>query len=457
LISASPEYLAAAAANRNGGKPIWLLEIDQWPRSFTSRSTGVAGQSAWISAVDSCQQSIDILNGSSSLGDINITVLDYRRQFTAEFAGAVLEGRKATFKVGYPGLDPAYWPVLFSGIVNKLGTTNDGSCYVFNIQDMNRVNQQVIYLLGDDGQPCDSDHPKTVVGNPLDILLQILRDQVGLADHDVDIAGIEAARDQLYGGMEMQFTITSPPEAKNFIEQELLKPLGGYGYTNNLGQYTVGFLQPLGQPAAVMTLDRNLLTAIPVIDQADLVNTLSYRFDSDGSKFWAETVQIFAESAELYGQWGEAASTQGQTVIESQGVRSGFQGFALARLVAKAIFARYGSKNPITSVSALWPAALLDPGDYVMLVHPLAPNRATGGMGINQLMQVVGRTRNHDSCTVDLDLTDASRVHAYGSLRVAPDGTPGWTGASDYQKNRYLYIGGPDGKQSDGTLNGKLG
>lgn len=443
MIAATDNWTARQALNAK--QLVFFVEIDGYGKVFTT-APGDPDRKAWIKDIGQISQSVDDVNGSSSLSGVTVSIIDYRRLITADFPTFMFEGRRVTLKQGFAGLDEADFITLYTGIVDTVPNNDDGTSYDFNCVDTNRLNQQVIFLTGDDGQPTDSSHPKTVIGNPMDILVSVLSEYVGFADHEIDTDTIYAFRDSLWGGIEFQFSITSPPDAKSFIETELLKPLGGYGFTDNLGRYTVNFMQPQpGVISPVYDFNPTNLSAVPVWDEATLYNTLSYRFDDDGSKMMAETVELDAASVDRFG-------LQGQLVIESKGVRSGFQGFPLAAMVATSIFNRYAMKNPRLTLETSWRPIRVQIGEFVTVTHPLIPNRSTGSLGVtNQLFQVIARNPDPLKGTISFTVADASKIQAFGAARIAPNGTPAFTAASDYQKGRYLFSTGTDGKQSDGT------
>jgi hypothetical protein len=215
--------------------------------------------------------------------------------------------------------------------------------------------------------------PERLNGHPLDILLEILGDGSRSRVSLIDVTKIQAYRDGVFAGQQFTFTIDSPPAAKEFIEQEIMKPLGGYLWVNSLGKISVNFFYPIDTVTEVDWLTRNSLLDTPSATQADLINTISFRFDDSDGKFLAESVQTYAPSVALYGQYG-------QTVIESKGMRSGLQGFFLAGLTARLIFSRYGKRNLKfdDNVETIWSKSLLEPGDIVAITHPQIPDRAAG-------------------------------------------------------------------------------
>src|SRR6185369_13955978 len=119
----------------------------------------------------------------------------------------------------------------------------------------------------DSGAPTDSNNAKTVIGNPIDIAISVLVDYLGLdTSTDMDLDAFHDYRDKLFEGAIFKFKITSPPEAKAFLETQIFKPLGGYLRTNNEGKLTPFFFLRLpGAATVAMTLDRSNTEGIPDI------------------------------------------------------------------------------------------------------------------------------------------------------------------------------------------------
>jgi hypothetical protein len=459
VIAASSAFLAANAAAVKS--PVFVLEIDGYSRKFCNAAGGRAGLgfSPWINTIDTHDVSADDLEGSSTLGDLTVTVLDYQRLLTADMPGFTFEGKKAWLKTGFPGMIYADYVTLFTGVLVDVPMANADSCYQFVARDPRVALQNVIYLTGDDGQATGSDHPKTLLGNPMDLLLSILTDYIGFTDvTDFDGDKIRAYRDEYFAGLLFEFSITSPPAAKDFIESQLMKPLGGYLRVDNLGRITPQFFRPLaGQANIVAALNQNNVTAIPEMQQADLVNVVSFRFDKsddtggNSNGFLSETVIIDSVSETKYGQ-------QGQNIIECDGVRSAFQGYLTAGETARAIFGRYGYKNPrIDATTGLWTLCLLELGDLVSLSHPRVPDRTTGLLGIsNKVFEVNGRTLDFNACTITLKLVDASGTQFAGRFKIAPDAIADWTAATLAQKQQYMFLTDSTGHYSDGSAGNPL-
>jgi hypothetical protein len=353
---------------------------------------------------------------------------------------------------------------LFTGVIDSVDGANSNLSYVFNCVDVSQVLSKVVFTVGDDGQPTDSTHTRTLNGHPLDILLEVLRTEVGLSDTSIDVAKIEAFRDGLYAGMQYKFTIDSPPAAKDFIEQQIMKPLGGYLWTNSQGQITVNFFDP-GAVISRLVLDPHNTLQIPIAQTADLVNVISFRFDkSTDGKYMSEAVEEYAASIARFGSVG-AGQLYGQQIIESDGTRSGFQGFFLADYVSRFIFLRYGLKNlSYQDVPFMWTACVLEPGDIVSVTSPDVPDRQAGVKGItNRLMEVLDRSWNFQECTVTLKLLDASYLSAFVSpvtgtaYLITPNTTPAFASSSTTEKGKYMYLSNDSDQYSDGTAAHPLG
>jgi hypothetical protein len=271
MIQASASFLSANAALVK--QPIFLIEIAGYSRAFTSVPTFVVGQYPWITEIQDLAVTVSDLDGGADLGQFTFSVQDNGRAITGDFPGFTFEGKKLTLKTGFPGMLQSDFVLMFTGIIDSVETVNQGGEYQFVCVDKSSLLTQVIYTTGDDGQPTDSSNPHTINGHPLDILLDILRHQIGLADADIDVAGITNYRDNVYAGVQFSFSLTSAPDAATFIKEELMKPLGAYLRVNAAGQFTVTFFYNPGV-ASVMSLGVDQLTEVPDAIQADLINVV---------------------------------------------------------------------------------------------------------------------------------------------------------------------------------------
>lgn len=235
---------------------IYRLEIESYGRIFVSipiigNGTDLelaeplaTGEFNWIADMENLAISVSDLDGGANLGTLSVTVQDWMGKITADLPGSLLEGKKVTLTTGFPGMSRADYATLFTGVVDTIVGTNNNLEYIFNCVDTSQVLQKVIFPVGDSGRATDSANTRTLNGHPLDILVDVLMNEVGLDATQINLAKIYGYRDGTYAGMQMTFEIDSPPVAKDFIENEILKPLGGYRWTNSRGQFDVNFFYP---------------------------------------------------------------------------------------------------------------------------------------------------------------------------------------------------------------------
>jgi hypothetical protein len=429
---------------------VFLIQIAGYSRTFSNKLkdasgnviTAAVGSDPWITSIDDLELTVSDLEGGAELADLVFHVQDRGQAITADLAGFTFEGKTVTLLQGFPSLALVDYVTLFTGKIDSVSSDNENNEYQFTCPDIRTELSKVVFGTGDSGKPTDSNNPRTLLGHPLDILLLVLETEVGLSPTDVDVTTITTYRDGLYAGLEFSFYLTSPPAAKEFIENELLKPLGAFLWTNNLGQVTVTFFYPLST-ATVFDFDIDNLTEIPVPEQADLVNEVSVRYDAGtDEKFQRELVRQYSPSVSLYGLFG-------QHVIESKGLKSAFQGTYIAALVAYLIFLRYGMKNLMFGdgnnsggggpITAIWDAALLEPGDIVTVTEPHVPNRVAGVLGIVGATFIsLDRTWSFNEGTVQMKLLsiDLSKFKQY---LITPNAQGTYIASSSSDKAKYLF------------------
>lgn len=399
----------------------------------------------WIVNIDPLAITVSDLDGGADLADLVFNVQDVAQVITADCSTFTFEGKKVYLKEGSVGLALVDYLTRFTGKVNSVASDNGNMEYKFTCPDIRKDLSKIIYETGDDGFATSSDHPKTLLGNPLDILIAALENEVGYAAADIDVAGIQQWRDEIFSGLEFEFRLTSPPAAKDFIENEILKPLGGYHWPNNLGVIKVHFFYPIA-PASVATLDHSVIGDVPLAGQADLVNQVTTRFDDDGTgKFLAESVQSYGASITKYGLFGEH-------IIESTGMRAAFQGFFMAAIISRLIFLRYGSKQlQMEGVSCLWTESLLEPGDIVSLTSSIVPDRAAGVMGLTtKTFEILDRTWDFMAGKVTFKLLelDLSKFRQY---LITPNGEADFAADTAPNQAQYLYLCDDNDVYSNGS------
>lgn len=457
MISATTNYLNALAAYRSG-KLIYAIEITGYSRVLTNYADGISGHYDWLleSGVDDYSYTVNELDGGADVGQLSFHVQDQGGAITGDFPGFVFEGKQVVLKQGFVGLAYSDYVTLFTGFVDTVDSENDNTSYVFTCSDVSARLSQVIYEAGDDGQPTSGDHKKTIVGHPLDILLDILGTQLGLSSSYYDSTTIQAYRDGPFSGMKFVFHLDQAQAAADFMKAQLLKPLGGYYFVTGAGKITVKFNYPLNTITAADSISNADWLTIPGAEQLELINQVQFKFDkndsdssgsSTNSSYLATAVEEYAASISRYGQYGEH-------VVESDGIRSAFQGFFLANFIARLIFFRYGLKLlkfDQNAAESIWGKVLLEPGDIVAVTHPHVPDRAAGVLGIsNKLFEVLNKSINFTEGRVTLVLVDASYLtNNFGYFLITPNGEADYAAASSGDKAKYMFMTNDSGVYSN--------
>lgn len=469
MITATSNYIAAFA--KPNVRPVIVITIDTYSRAFSNRS-GIAGVGAtvvnWLVSVEDLQTTVNDLDGGTDLADLVFSVQDGSPTspgaITADFPSFVFEGKLCKLWVGSDDIAFTDYTLFFTGRIDSVESSNSNLEYIFTCPDIRNDLNRAIYTTADDGANTSSDHVRTLNGHPIDILIAALETECGMTSAQVDEAKLTQYRDTIYSGAQMSFTLDSAPVAKEFIETELMKPLGAYLRTDNEGRVTAEFAYPINATPVFDFTPDNLLD-IPAAGQADLINQVITRLDatngndvSGGSGFSTERVQQSTASIEKYGMYG-------QQIIESKGLRSGLNGLFLAHMTGFLIFLRYANKalchgdngknsssDPITS---FWSSALVEPGEFVRLTHPDVPDRAAGIIGIIEKQYVVmDKTLQFpiggSNGTVQFKLLEVD-LNKFKQYLIAPNGEASFTSASALDQGKYLFMCNDSDQYSNGA------
>jgi hypothetical protein len=418
-------------------------EINSGAGSHVVRGSPATGTD-WLVSIDDLKITVSDLDGGSDLADLVFTVQDFGQQLTADLATFTFEGKDARLLAGFQGMAVKDYAVLFPGQIDNVESTNGNTEYTFTVSSVNvKKLTRKIYTVGDDGFGTSSNHPHTISAHPLDILVDAL-EQAGVAPSQIDTAKINYYRDVPFNGYRFTFSLTSAPTAKDFIENEICKPLGMYLWVNNLGVVSINSFYPAlsgngtytPPTPPVMTLTTDNIVGVATESQADLVNQVIFDFDDDGSggsKFLAEEIVDYDVSIAKYGLVG------GQT-LQSQGMRSTFQGYFMAALIGRLICLRYGLKTLVLDpLSAFWTAAVLEPGDIIALNHPYLPDRTAGVLGVTgKSFEVMDRNWKFMAGIVELKLL-AIDLSKFKQFKITPNAEPSYTSASSGDKAQYMF------------------
>jgi hypothetical protein len=432
-------------------------------------------------------QSIQQLQGQSSIGALEIDAIDSGGFMTALASGGKLVGRRLTLSVGYPGMNSTDFVTVATQEIEGVEVLPSGGGYRLDCHDLNRYAKSQIFATGDDGSPVSNQHSRALVANPMDVILMVVQNELGLGQSSLlepsawklydpaqwdstntinptlinpnpylDVDQVLFYRNGIFAGYLFDFEFRQPVEAKQFLEFEIFHPLGGYAVILADGRMSPRFFVPPYSFAGLASLNERNITALPGVKPEPLINQVTFRMDYDGGKFLTELLFLSSPSLRQFGLAGE-------DIIESKGMKLERGGASLANITANRIFQRYGGIDPVTaaprggapalSVTSQFMNLTIEAGDFVYFSHPLLPNLEAGTSGVyNRIMEVVDKQPNYTQGNMAYRLLDTSWMGAKVLSRIAPQGTPAWSAASNTERERYMFLSQESSRAySDGT------
>lgn len=436
--------------NATGQQPIVVLSLPGLGLTYSNRA--VAGLSATMTTMQlpsGISQQISDLQGSATLGSMVFTVVDLNRQLLPLLATKQWYGAAANVQVGFAGLTyPADYLPYMTGNVLSIVPTADHTGWTITVADKKRTLITQAYTIGDDGiSPVGKNNPRTLAGNPLDLVLDLLQNELGIASSDVDTAAIAALRNGRFSATRMLFSLTSSVSAMSFLEQELLQPNGLFHFARYSGAISIAdILSPPVPLTLALSLTKGAIIGMPTFRPATIYNCVEFDLDYDGSNYRDTKIFVDDDSVAKF-------QLQSPLKIQSQGMRTNLQGASRAGITARRIFLRYagGPANQITlRVGGLY-AITAEVGDYIEMSHDQLENLDSGTLGWNNRVGLVLNVQpSWAQATTTLDVLDITN-ELRAPYVYAPDGTPVWASASSSQKATYMFMANSSEQQSDGT------
>jgi hypothetical protein len=459
-------------------------------------------------------QKVRDIDGASSVGTFSVECIDPSGELKALAAQANIIGQMATFSMGFPGLAAGDFVTMHTVQITDVGFDSTSKVKI-TCGDVQRFFTGAVlwanggpdeYLPGNPAtlQPvgqswlandfqCSSNNPRWLSGNPLDIYLAAMQNELGVGQDPalepllsqsgnteglatanpfwakylpgddstlinpnqyLDVPGILALRDGQFSGVWFEFKITSPVEAKGWLEDYILKPLGLVSVVHSTGLLSLKSMKNAQDQSPVLALTQKNVMGIPAVSREPIINVLTARMDVDddvpttAARTYDNQV-TYEQQTSIY-QFRRIFNQQ----VEGTGWRSAYGAYLLAFLLADRIFRRYAFATPHYQVKSFLANITAEIGDYVSLTHPLVPDLESGQVGItNVLCEVVGRQPNYARGTVTFDLYDTRFMQLTTPHEIAPaaDNIPAWGEATAAQQAQYMFIADSNGENPDGS------
>ena len=465
------------------------------------------------------EQSIDDKNGSSSIGQMEIRCIDPGGVLHTLAAQEELIGQVVTFSMGFPGSSLGDFVSLHVMQISEIGFDNDGRV-ILKVGDLKRFAQGAFlwanggpeeYLPGQkntwqpsgaqwlaNSYPVSNDNPRWVSGNPLDIFLAALQNELGVGQDQalsavveasgtgelvaavnpfwakyipgsgisnlqsgippvsgapatlinpnpyLDVTGITALRDAMFSGDWFEFKVTSPQQARSWLEDQILKPLGLVMVVTASGQLTLKAMKNPANQTPVQGFTQGNILGVPEVRLAPVINALAYRLDADdtatntSARTYNTTVTLLQQTS--YNLFRYLYNHQ----VEAAGLRTGRGGTLRAFLLGDQLFRRYGFATPVYQIVTQLGALQPELKDWVSLTHPLVPDYIGGGRGVTNIpCEIIGRSPDYANGQVRFTLLDMRRASTTSPYDIVPSASmvlPPYTQATEDEQEAYFFI-----------------
>ena len=426
-------------ANAAAGKmPIYAFSIAGQAVVYVTHDLarwGITGTlptyQAWLKTPRGASQAIDVVNGSSSIGDLTCEILDVGHAITALIAAQNLEGSTATLAVGYPGLAWTDFAVLHTYVLYKINPTDGYTSYHFVCRDLQLLEKQTIYAHPENGEILAADNPWYLGGTPCEIFqaITLYALHVGLAQIDrATMVTLDSAAEGIFAPWRpFLFCLTRPFEAKQWLESEVFKPSGLYQVVLPSGQLSLRSMRaPAAGASAAFAFTADNLVELPKWDRMPVVNQAIWQFDDDGGGNY-QNYETFLQATSI-SQYGRG----NQFSVNSAGLRTEYGAFAYAEWVTSRLFRRFSGVAPaikggaiVLTVRSMLMTLPVWVGDYATCAHPLMPDVTTGTVGTTRIYEVIERQPDYASGQMaykllDTGLTGQAPAYEWGASSARP-------------------------------------
>ena len=420
-----------------GKMPIYAFSIAGQSTVYTTHDLArwyVSGRPTyepWLKTPQGAPQSIDVVNGSSSIGDMTCEIVDVGGAIRQLVGQHTLEGAAVTLSVGYPGLAWSDFAVLCSYRLYKINPSDGYTSFYFVCRDAQLLEKKTIYTHPENGEVLSASNPWILCGTPAEILQAVCLFALGLSDSQIDRAtmvALDSPAENIFAPWRpYQFQLTESFEAKQFLETEVFKPSGLYQVVTNTGQLSLRSMRPPAAGATpAFTFTEDNLTAFPKWDRQPVINEAVWQFDSDGSRFANYETFAQATSISAYGRGNQFS-------VQSKGLRTELGAFAYTEWVTERLFRRFSGVAPaikggapLLTLRAMLMTLPVWVGDYVGLTHTKMPDITNGNLGVEgRVYEVIDRQPDYANGAMqykllDTGLTGLPPAYQFGASSARP-------------------------------------
>lgn len=261
--------------------------------------------------------------------------------------------------------------------------------------------------------------------NPVDMILQILLSKdgdlsnhgtydvlengLGIAPDNVDIAALEATRDENFTGELHSLYIFGADNMVKYLEKFLL-PATGLRFIPLNGKIAVSLLDEVNFDEEVVIIDESSIVGTPTwgLTSDKLVNVIEVKYDYDFSKATYKTISTFRD-ADSIATFGEKKTLK----INMPSIRSTLSGEALAAEKAGRLLGRLAAARGKVNLTCHFDKSNLAIGSNVQVVHRFLPQQG-GTLGFSDQLEIMSKSIDLTKSTVKYKLEFTS----YTGIRI---------------------------------------
>ena len=405
--------------------PIYAFAIAGQATVYTTHDlvrAGITGTlpayEPWLKTPQGASQTIDVVNGSSSIGELTCEVIDVGGAVRELVGTQTLEGSQVVLSVGYPGIAWTDFAVLQTYLLYKINPSPGYTSFYFVARDLQLLQKITIYTHPENGLPLSESNPWYLCGTPAEIFQAVTLFALGLSVAQIDrttMLALDSPVENIFAPWRpFEFWLTDSFNAKQFLETEVFKAAGLYQVVLASGQLSLRSMRPpMAGAAPVFTFTESNLLTFPEWDRQPVVNAAVWSFDKTGSGYGNYNTYLQATSISQYGQGQQFA-------LQSSGLRSYLGAFAFTAWMTGELFRRFGGLAPgikggapLLKVRAMLMSLPVWVGDYVALTHTKMPDITTGALGVtNRIYEVIDRQPDYASGSMEYQLLDTGQTGA---------------------------------------------
>jgi hypothetical protein len=254
-----------------------------------------------------------------------------------------------------------------------------------------------------------------IQGNPLDVLLMILTSGSGTGDYDllesgcaidpslIDVAGIEALRDELFSDHEFYFYFFNISSALKDIENRILTPLRLRLVTNENAKISVRQMDKIAITDPLEITDDSIRGAPKwSVDDNKIINSIVVEWDMDSGtgKYRQKTESVDEDSEASYG-------LKSPLKLQFSDVRASLNGQEIVDDFIRMIFNRMAQPSPEISLNTHIDKSEMNVLDRLVLSTGYLPS-FDGGLNFSSEVEIISRAINHNTGDVQFKLAFTS-------------------------------------------------